>query len=156
MDTEKEMELKDLGFDTWFRDRSKYFKDDDRTVARIAAVNRDNYVVVGETGEVRAELTGKMLYSATSRIDLPTVGDWVAVQYYDEGTLAIIHDVLPRKTVLRRKVAGKTVDYQSLAANIDTAFIIQSADRDVPVNSVEEFLDCVLFHLRIVDIIGGH
>ena len=140
MDTEKKMELKDLGFDPWFRDRSKHLEDGEGKVARIAAVHRDNYIVIGETGEVRAELTGKILYSAASRIDLPTVGDWVVVRYYDEGALAIIHDVLPRRTVLRRKVAGKTVDYQPLAANIDTAFIIQSADRDFNLRRLERYL----------------
>jgi len=52
------------------------------------------------------------MFSAESRLQYPVVGDWAFVQYYNSNTLAIILDLLPRKTILRRKTAGKEVDYQ--------------------------------------------
>jgi ribosome biogenesis GTPase len=68
------------------------------------------------------------------------VGDWVFVQYYNDGTLAIIHDLFPRKTFLRRKSAGKEVDYQMIASNIDIAFIIQSCDFNFNLRRMERYL----------------
>ncbi len=62
------------------------------------------------------------------------------VQYYNDGTLAIIHDLFPRKTFLRRKSAGKKVDYQMIASNIDVAFIIQSCDFNFNLRRMERYL----------------
>jgi ribosome biogenesis GTPase len=67
-------------------------------------------------------------------------GDWVFVQYYNDGRLAIIHDLFPRKTFLRRKSAGKEVDYQMIASNIDIAFIIQSCDFNFNLRRMERYL----------------
>jgi len=52
------------------------------------------------------------------------------VQYHSNDTAAIIRRVFPRKTFLRRKTAGESVDFQMIAANIDTAFIVQSCHFD--------------------------
>jgi ribosome biogenesis GTPase len=64
----------------------------------------------------------------------------VSVQYHNDESLAIIHDVLPRKTFLRRKTPGKKIDFQMIAANIDTAFIVQSCDFDFNVRRLERYL----------------
>jgi ribosome biogenesis GTPase len=53
---------------------------------------------------------------------------------------AIIHGVLPRKTFLRRKTAGADVDFQMIAANIDTAFIVQSRHFDSNPGRLERYL----------------
>ena len=108
--------------------------------ARITRVDRDRYLVRNDVGEVTGELTGKLQFSTESPDDLPCVGDWVLVQYHNAGTLAIIHDVLPRKTFLRRKNPGPKVNYQMIAANIDRAFIVQSCDRDFNLRRMERYL----------------
>lgn len=104
------------------------------------AVDRGGCVVRGETGEVNAELAGKLRFTAELGLDLPCVGDWVRVQYQGGGSPAVIHEVLPRKTLLRRKYAGKTVDFQAIAANIDTAFIVQSCHFDFNVRRLDRYL----------------
>jgi ribosome biogenesis GTPase len=71
---------------------------------------------------------------------LPTVGDWVYADFYDDDTHAIIHGVIPRKTILKRKTAGKLVDFQLIAANIDVAFIIQSVDYNFNLRRLERYL----------------
>ena len=134
------MELSELGFDSWFRRQWESMESSDEVVARVSAVNRDNYTILGERGEAQAELTGKILYTAESKVEMPTVGDWVLVQYFNDDTLAIIQNILPRKTVLKRKIAGKTVDFQLLAANIDTAFIMQSLDGNFNLRRLERYL----------------
>ncbi|MBM3133211.1 MAG: ribosome small subunit-dependent GTPase A, partial [Chloroflexi bacterium] len=56
------------------------------------------------------------------------------------GTFAIIEGLLPRRSVLRRRAAGKKVDYQMIAANIDVAFIIQSCDYNFNLRRMERYL----------------
>ena len=53
---------------------------------------------------------------------------------------AIIHEVVPRKTYLRRKSAGENVNFQMIAANIDVAFIVQSCHFDFNVRRMERYL----------------
>jgi ribosome biogenesis GTPase len=134
------MKLPDLGFDDWFQQRQRELGKGGYSVARVTAVNRDSYLVRNEEAEVLAELAGGFMFSAEPKIGFPVVGDWALVQYYNADTLAIIDDLLPRKTVLRRKVAGKRVDYQMIASNIDTAFIVQSCDFDFNPRRLERYL----------------
>jgi ribosome biogenesis GTPase len=134
------MELADLGFDRWFQKKREELQKPDCGVARITRVDRDRYLVRNEENEVQAEPTGKLLFCADSSHDLPCVGDWAFVQYYNDGTLAIIHDLFPRKSFLRRKSAGKIVDYQMIASNIDIAFIMQSCDFNFNLRRMERYL----------------
>jgi ribosome biogenesis GTPase / thiamine phosphate phosphatase len=134
------VELADLGFDSWFQQKQEESQRPDYGVARITRVDRDRYLVRNEENEIQAEPTGKLLFFTDSSQDLPCVGDWVFVQYYNDDTLAIIHDLLPRKTYLRRKSAGNSVDYQMIASNIDIAFIIQSCDFNFNLRRMERYL----------------
>ncbi len=134
------MKLSDFGFDSWFQTKQDELQRPDCSVARISTVDRDRYLVRNEEREVRAEPTGKLLFSAESGADLPCVGDWVLVQYHNDGELAIIHDVLSRKSFLRRKAAGKKADYQMIASNIDEAFVIQSCDFNFNIRRLERYL----------------
>lgn len=134
------MELKDLGFDDWFKKRfgeSGYPKS---SLARVSTVNKNNYLIRNEDAEIPAEITGKLMYGAEEILDLPVVGDWVSVEYFNENTLAIIHDILPRKSLLKRKVAGRDIEYQPIASNIDIAFIVQSVEFDFNLRRLERYL----------------
>jgi len=134
------MRLVDLGFDSWFEEKREGMDSSDWNIARVTRVDRDRYLVRNEQSEVQAEPTGKLLFSADSSQDLPCVGDWVYVQYHNDGTLAIIHDLLPRKTFLRRKSAGDKVEYQMIASNIDVAFIMQSCDLNFNLRRMERYV----------------
>ncbi len=125
--------------DNWFKDQRDQLYPGE-PLARITAVDRDRYIIRNEDGELPAELTGKFLHLAESSADLPCVGDWVCVQYLDGGTHASIHHVLPRKSFLKRKIAGKNVDFQMIAANVDVAFIAQSCHFDFNIRRLERYL----------------
>ena len=129
-----------LGFDKWFQDNIDPDNLAELEIARVIAVHKDSYIVSNGENDVFAELLGKMTYSAVSPIDYPTVGDWVLVHFYDDDTFAIIHEILPRKTLLKRKTSGKNIDFQLIAANIDTAFIIQSLDSNYNLRRLERYL----------------
>ncbi len=134
------MTLSDLGFDSWFEAHSAQFSQEGCRFARVATVDRGSYLIKDESGEVPAKLAGKLSYDSESPVDLPCVGDWVTAQYYNSDTAAMIHRVFPRRTFLRRKTSGRTIDYQMIAANIDVAFIVQSCHYDFNPSRLERYL----------------
>lgn len=134
------MELKNLGFDRWFEQHAEDLLQPGRHIARVTAVDRGACLIRNEHGEIPAEIAGRFRFSAQVTVDLPCVGDWVSVQYHNRGNAALIHDVFPRKTFLRRKCAGKAVDYQMIAANIDIAFIVQSCHYDFNLRRLDRYL----------------
>ncbi len=155
------MDLKEIGLDHWFQRRAAGVCRPGHRLARVTAVDRGRYLVRSEHSEVSAELAGKLLYSAESTLDLPCVGDWVCVLYHDSDGRAIIHGLLPRRSFLRRKSAGNKIEYQVIAANIDTALIMQSCHLDFNVRRLERYLVMVhegriepLLVLTKIDLIG--
>lgn len=133
--------LKDIGFSDWFHDRIDTKKSATHEIARVVSVHRDSFAITnGSSGEVFAEGSGNLLFTADSASDLPTTGDFVYADFYDDESHAIIHEVLPRKTVLKRKAAGKLVDFQLIASNIDVAFIVQSVDYNLNLRRLERYL----------------
>jgi len=81
-------DLENIGYSDWFKSR----KDDEKIaahgVARIVSVHKDNYSVTKGGEAVFAELSGNLLYCAESACDLPTTGDWVYADFYDDDTHA--------------------------------------------------------------------
>jgi ribosome biogenesis GTPase len=136
----RSMELSDLGFDGRFDANIPPSIGEERSLARVTAVDRGSYLVRNERSEVPAELSGKLSYLTGNPAELPCVGDWVEVRYYDDGRAAIVHQVFPRRSFLRRKSAGDGVDFQMIAANVDTAFIIQSCHFDFNPRRLERYL----------------
>ncbi|MFC1995519.1 ribosome small subunit-dependent GTPase A [Chloroflexota bacterium] len=134
------MELQALGFNAWFKQKQKKLGKPNYSVARITAVNKGSYLVRNECCEALGELAGEFMFSAESIIGYPVVGDWAFVQYYNDNTLTIIYDLFPRRTILRRKAAGKKVDYQIIVSNVDTAFIVQSCDYNFNLHRLERYL----------------
>jgi len=132
--------LNSIGYSDWFKIRADDEKLSAHDLARVVSVHRDSYIVTKGSEEIFAELSGNLLYSTESAIDLPTTGDWVYADFYDDDTHAIIFGVLPRKTLLKRKAVGKLVDFQLIAANIDVAFIIQSLNDNFNLRRLERYL----------------
>ena len=132
--------LKRIGYDDWFLDQVDVDKIALHKVARVIAVHKDSYVVTDGSIEAFAECSGNLLYTAGSSSDMPTTGDWVYVDFYGDESHAIIHGVIARKTILKRKRAGKLVDFQLIAANINVAFIVQSVDYNLNIRRLERYL----------------
>lgn len=132
--------LERLGYSSWFEDRVDAEMIVAHDLARVVSVHRDSYVITRGNGEVFAELSGTLSHTADSVSDLPTTGDWVYADFYEDDTHAIIHGVIARKTLLKRKTAGKLVDFQLIASNIDVAFIIQSIDYNFNLRRMERYL----------------
>ncbi len=112
----------------------------DYQIARVIAVNKNSFIISNGEKDIYAELTGKYLFNSDSSLDFPTVGDWVYAQLFDEDSFAVIHDIFPRKSLLKRKTSGKKIEYQLIAANIDKAIIMQSLDYNYNLRRLERYL----------------
>lgn len=133
------MNLHDLGLT---KELSEYIKEhnlSEFTVGRITQEHRERYVVSDGDIEFDAEITGNLRFSANSRIDFPAVGDWVAIKTYGPDQ-AIIHKILPRKSILARQAVGKPGEIQIISSNIDVAFIVQAINNDFNINRLERYL----------------
>jgi len=133
-------ELEVIGYSDWFKSQVDEEKIAIHGVARVVSVHKNSFTVTKGGEEIFAELSGNLLYGTESSSDLPTTGDWVYADFYDDDSHAIIYGVVPRKTLLKRKTAGKQVDFQLIAANIDVAFIIQSLNENFNLRRLERYL----------------
>ncbi len=96
-------------------------------------------LVACEAGDLLCTPAGRLRHES-SRGDMPAIGDWVAVLPHDEPGRGTIRAVLPRRSRLARKVAGGRSDEQTLAANVDTAFLLMGLDRDFNLRRLERYL----------------
>jgi ribosome biogenesis GTPase / thiamine phosphate phosphatase len=107
---------------------------------RVAVQHRGQYEVLAESGELRADVAGRLLHDAPSEADLPVVGDWVAIAPRpDEGT-GTIHAVLPRRSRISRKTPWLAAKEQVLAANVDTVLLTTSLNEDLNLRRLERYL----------------
>lgn len=87
---------------------------------------------------IGAELSGKLAHYS-GREFAPKVGDWVAVRLSDNG-YAVIEAIVPRRSEIARKVAGKRAVRQIIAANVDVAFVLLALDNDFSIERLKRFL----------------
>ena len=109
------------------------------TVGRITLQEKGMYRLCTIMGEQNALVSGKFQFNAQSLSDYPAVGDYVMVSCADPDT-AIIHQVLPRKSLLVRRAAGTSKTEQVVAANIDTVFLCMSLNNDFNLRRLERYL----------------
>jgi len=133
-------QLNQFGWDEWFAVKAQEKGLAEHRFARVVAVDREQLLVINESGEFRAKLAGRFLFATERPSDFPCVGDWVYIQSSGADDFGIIHDVVPRKSFLRRKAAGDVIECQMIAANIDVALIVQSCLFDFSVNRLERYL----------------
>ena len=82
-----------------------------------------------------------VIYTGTTLSqELPCVGDWVCVEKHPADDVGMVHMLLERRTALRRKSAGDSVEYQMIAANMDYVMIVQSCHYDFNLKRLERYL----------------
>jgi ribosome biogenesis GTPase len=110
------------------------------SLARVIEEHRQSYAIRNEQLEMTARIAGRIMYRAHSRNDYPAVGDWVLASVHDTEKQAVIHEILPRTTLLERKAPGKRTENQIIAANIDYVFIVFPLDRTFTPGKLERAL----------------
>ena len=105
--------------------------------ARVTAVHKERYEIVCEYGITHARLKTKEYFLDTQ--DFPTAGDFVMVNYIDNGDSQIVA-TLPRRTCFSRREPGPIPRDQAVAANFDYVFIMQSLNLDFNPKRLERYL----------------
>ena len=132
--------LQELGWDDAWASELEQLDEDKLIPGRVAAHHRGEYVLWTAEGELRAELPGRIRYEAGVTGILPAVGDWVAAQVRALEGRGTIRTVLPRRTsIVRKEVLGGSLA-QVLAANVDTAFLLNGLDADFSIRRLERYL----------------
>lgn len=135
-------ELNELGWNDWFAQRANCKPTE--TVARVAAVDRDQLLLVDQSGHFRAKLAGRYFHHHHLNQELPCVGDWVCVEKQSGDNFGVIHTLLEHRTSLRRKSAGNVMEHQMIAANVDYVLIVQSCHFDFNPKRLERYLVMVM------------
>jgi len=95
---------------------------------RISAVHRDRVTALTPKGPVSLTLPSDLLTSAVA------VGDWCLT----DG--AVLHRLLSRHSVLTRRAAGKGVDRQLIAANLDRLAIVTSCNAEFSAARLDRYI----------------
>ena len=135
-------ELNELGWSDWFEQRAECKPTD--TIARVAAVDREQLLLVDQNSSFRAKLAGSYLHRRHPSHELPCVGDWVCLEKPSGDELGVVRALLERRTSLRRKSVGNVIKYQMIAANMDYAVIVQSCHFDFNLKRLERYLVMVM------------
>jgi ribosome biogenesis GTPase len=122
--------LNSLGWRPYFSAQLTDAETDTLQVVRVMAVHRGRIDVAGADGESSVALTGK-----TAGLDI-TVGDWLLV----DSAGPTVSRCLERFGLFQRRAAGTSGDVQFIAANVDTLFIVTSANRDFNIARLERYL----------------
>jgi ribosome biogenesis GTPase len=108
--------------------------------ARVVSQHRGACVVHDGERDAWAEVAGRLRHAAASPADFPAIGDWVAIRPRPDGEGAIVHAVLPRRTVFSRKTAWTETVEQVLAANVDVAFLVSTLTDELSPRRLERYL----------------
>lgn len=107
------------------------------TPARITSVHKGRFGIVSDFGEGYAQLKSKVYYYEGEKF--PTVGDFVLIDYVENGDSRIIA-TLKRRTYFSRRDPDKGRGEQAVAANFDYVFIMQSLNNDFNPKRLERYL----------------
>lgn len=105
---------------------------------RVSGVNKNVCKALTKDGEVKARVAGRLRQEGM----YPAVGDWVALARDESGTYTI-KAILPRKSKISRKDAGRVTGEQVIVTNIDAAFIMTSLNKDLNLRRLERYLAIV-------------
>jgi ribosome biogenesis GTPase len=132
--------LETLGWNAHFAGLFEGFTASGLLPARVARQDRGGYVVYTAGRAHRATVRGALRFAAASKVELPAVGDWVAVSLARADSEATIDAVLPRRSVIQRGAAGSRTGAQVIAANVDVLLICCGLDRDFNLRRIERYL----------------
>jgi ribosome biogenesis GTPase len=125
-----------FGWNPFFEHQAASLGRGDLRFARIVEEQRGLYRIAGDA-EGWAEVSGRFRHEALNAADFPAVGDWVGV---DRG---IIHVRLERRGKVSRAAAGRAVDEQIVAANVDVIFLVTTLTQDLNPRRLERYLTMV-------------
>jgi ribosome biogenesis GTPase len=137
---ERQVSLQQLGWNSYFDALWQGREQAEWLPARVVSQQRGLWRIAGDFAECWAEISGTLRAATEAGADWPAVGDWVAAERLSGGGRPLIHMVLARRSKFVRKVAGRRLEEQVIAANVDTAFVVMALDGDFNVRRLERYL----------------
>jgi ribosome biogenesis GTPase len=136
------MNLKTLGWDSQFDEAFQKHKSAGLEPTRIVSREGSLYEAIGEAGEFRGKMSGRMRYELAASGDSPAVGDWVAVEASVKTGSMTIHAILPRRSKFMRATYdnGNYTRDQVICANVDFLIIVVGLDEEFNLNRLERYL----------------
>lgn len=125
--------LHDLGWSPFFLQQLDLDELESTSPARVTAVERGRYTLLGEDGEIMLDAT--TAFHRAFPDGPPTVGDWVLLDRESGQPVRL----LDRTSLFRRKGVGGAAE-QRIAANVDTLFVVTSCNYDFNPSRIERFL----------------
>ena len=133
------MTLEELGWNAEFAQEFKPFAKKGWVPARLIRDNKISYGALLEGGEeLEVIMSGKVYHDAESDAELPSVGDWVALEVDEED--CVIRSRLSRQTCFSRKLPGKSSEEQVMAANVSVVVVVTDAGSDFNPRRMERYL----------------
>jgi ribosome biogenesis GTPase / thiamine phosphate phosphatase len=132
--------LEDLGWNDRFAEAFTIHAAPDVVPGRVSLEHQHIYRVLTADGERLARVAGRLRHEATTAVEYPAVGDWVALRSRPGELRSTILALLPRQSRFSRKVSGDTTREQIVAANIDTVFLATGLDGDFNIRRIERYL----------------
>ena len=135
-----------LGWNSFFEEQARLIERGEKSwwFSRVTEEQRGAYRVAGDF-DGWVEVSGRFRHNAANAADFPAVGDWVVVDADLQGSgppegRGIVHHRLPRQSAISRGAAGRAVDEQVIAANLDTIFVVTAAVDDLNPRRLERYL----------------
>ncbi|NDY70746.1 ribosome small subunit-dependent GTPase A [Desulfobacter hydrogenophilus] len=133
--------LSHLGWTVSLQEQLENIENKSLIPARVTGVRKKYFFINDGKEELLATPAGKLQHDTSSIY--PVIGDWVMVRQ------TAIEQILPRKNTLTRGAAGmrgrKSGEYkeQTIAANLDSVFIVTGLDQDFNLRRIERYLTLV-------------
>ena len=131
-----------LGWNSFFEEEFRRLESDTWQPARVISQHKNSWAVLGENGELRVTVSGRLRYQIDGVDSYPVVGDWLAVAVQPGEKKGVIRAILPRKSSFSRKTAGELTQEQVVAANVNTVFLVSGLDggRNFNLRNIERYL----------------
>jgi ribosome biogenesis GTPase len=137
--------LHQLGWRPFFAQQITLDDLDTAFPARVSVVQRTLLTVLAESGEHEVTLPPDLRPNELE--PAITVGDWVLVQKQTSQ----VERLFERQSLIARVAAGTEPRPQSIAANVDTLFVVMSCNDDFNLSRLERYL-AVAFEARVTPV----
>lgn len=129
--------LIDLGWSNFFQSQLSLESLESQLPFRVVSVQRNLIECVGLDWEDQQKQIQLSTYHWRKEAPEahPTVGDWILVDLEFQPV-----QVLERKSLIKRRGAGRESYVQPIASNIDTVFIVTSCNDEFSINRIERYL----------------
>lgn len=129
--------LEGWGWDADWRLALEALGEPELLAARVIRTTRRSVELAGiGDPESRARVPGRILRQGP--MARPAVGDWVAVRRSRDDLE--VEAVLPRRSLFRRRAAGRGGGVQLIAANVDAVLLVMGLDADFNLRRMERYL----------------